>query len=176
MVVLVVVIAVVNDLNFLIAEVSFSYPLPPYSNLSPPTHNKMSSTPSPPHFRHFLHNPTSSPLLLLLLSFLLFKSLLLLLALLAPGPGYDTSTSLLHAPPSHPHPRNTTTLLVGNLLPKLLRWDAIYFSEIARRGYVYEQEWAFGWGFTRLLAAMASGMYGVTFFFPPSLSLLRKLK
>lgn len=39
---------------------------------------------------------------------------------------------------------------------KLTRWDAIYYVQAAARGYRYEQEWAFGWGFNRLIAAGAA--------------------
>lgn len=62
-----------------------------------------------------------------------WKSLILLLTSLAPGPGYDTSTTLL---PS---------------TSKLTRWDAIYYVSKARRGDVFEQEWAFGKGLSTLL-------------------------
>ena len=67
-----------------------------------------------------------------------WRALILLTATLSPGPGYDTSTDLVL--PGQP------------LLNKLVRWDAIYFTQIARRGYLFEQEWAFSWGFTRLLS------------------------
>jgi hypothetical protein len=43
----------------------------------------------------------------------------------------------------------------ATLAQKLVRWDAIYFVPIASRGYRYEQEWAFGWGLTRLIAFLA---------------------
>ncbi|KAI3395231.1 hypothetical protein diail_1657 [Diaporthe ilicicola] len=48
------------------------------------------------------------------------------------GPTYDTSASLL-VPGSHP-----------TLLTRLSSWDAIYFLKAAERGYLFEQEWAFG--------------------------------
>lgn len=71
-------------------------------------------------------------------AFTVWKLLILLIARLAPGPGYDTSTTLL---PS---------------TNKLVRWDAIYFVEIARRGHIFEQEWAFN-GLSSLLAAISHG-------------------
>ena len=74
--------------------------------------------------------------------FVAWKSLILLIAFLSPGPGYDTSTNLIVPETS--------------AVAKLVRWDAVYFTQIARRHYVFEQEWAFGWGFTRLLAFLAS--------------------
>ena len=91
------------------------------------------------------------PYLSLTLLFLAWKSLLLCIAITSPGPGYDTSTHLLD---------ETGILFDGHaswhswsyLAKKLVRWDAIYFTQIARRGYVFEQEWAFGWLHTRILA------------------------
>ncbi|KAH2444774.1 ER membrane glycoprotein subunit of the GPI transamidase complex-like protein [Aspergillus fumigatus] len=39
---------------------------------------------------------------------------------------------------------------------RFVRWDSIYFVHAAEHGYVFEQEWAFGYGYTRLLALLAS--------------------
>ena len=39
-----------------------------------------------------------------------------------------------------------------------VRWDAIYFIQIAHRGVLFEQEWAFGWGFAKLLTLVGRGM------------------
>ena len=72
---------------------------------------------------------------------LVYKVLLLLVAVASPGPGYDTSTTLLHPE--------------RGVARKLVRWDAIYFTQIASRGYSFDQEWAFGWGFTHLIAVTA---------------------
>lgn len=63
-----------------------------------------------------------------------WKGLLLVLVSLAPGIGYDTSTTLL---PSS---------------SKLVRWDAIYYVQTAHRGQLFEQEWAFGKGLSTLLS------------------------
>jgi phosphatidylinositol glycan class V len=95
----------------------------------------------------FLSRPIEQPVTSLVSIFLLWKGLLFLLAVCTPGLGYDTSTSLL---------TNHVTPL-SYLASKFTRWDAIYFTEAARRGYVFEQEWAFGWGFTRLIAAVVKG-------------------
>jgi phosphatidylinositol glycan class V len=43
------------------------------------------------------------------------------------------------------------------IIGKLTRWDAIYFFKAAHRGYLFEQEWAFGWGFTRVIAIVTAG-------------------
>ena len=74
--------------------------------------------------------------------FLLSKLLLAFVALGSLGRGYDTSTSL--------------ALPEAGTIARWVRWDAIYFTQIARRGYLFEQEWAFGWGFTRLLSLLGS--------------------
>ena len=78
------------------------------------------------------------PRLSLTLIFVCWKSLLFTLAQCSPWPGYDTSTVILH--PLHN----------GWAMP-FIRWDAIYFTQIAQRGYLFEQEWAFSWGLTRLM-------------------------
>ena len=75
-------------------------------------------------------------------NFLLWKVLLLAIAIASPGAGYDTSTILLA--PSEP-----------GFIGKLVRWDAIYYTKIAQRNYLFEQDWAFGWGYTRLLRLVA---------------------
>lgn len=87
------------------------------------------------------------PVRSLTVAFGLWKFLIFLVVAVCPGPGYDTSTSLLsgieHAPLSIPL--------------KFTRWDSLYFIHIAQHGYVFEQEWAFGYGYTRILALLSSG-------------------
>jgi phosphatidylinositol glycan class V len=85
-------------------------------------------------------------LLKLSVIFLIWKSLLFFLAITSPGRGYDTSTSLLLD--------GTTADASFNqkLIRQLTRWDSIYFVSIAQRGYLFEQEWAFGWGFSQLVS------------------------
>jgi phosphatidylinositol glycan class V len=91
------------------------------------------------------------PIRSLILTFAAWKTLLLLIALCSPGPGYDTSTTLaLEGDTSLPGP-------LTHVIDKLTRWDAIYYVKAATRGYRYEQEWAFGWGFTRLIALCTAG-------------------
>lgn len=81
---------------------------------------------------------TMNSLLTLTGIFASWKALLLLVAWSAPGDGYDTSTTLL--PYSN----------------KLVRWDAIYFVQMAQRGHVFEQEWAFGLGISTILSTISS--------------------
>jgi len=57
------------------------------------------------------------------------------------GDAYDTSAALAvlgndesSSPPT----------LIGRLATRFASWDAIYFVSAARRGYLFEQEWAFG--------------------------------
>lgn len=89
--------------------------------------------------------------------FVVWKLLLLCIAYVSPGPGYDTSTQLLLV---HSHSHSGNTLLAGlveHLIANLVRWDALYFVSVAERGYLFEQEWAWGWGYTRFLSLVAKG-------------------
>lgn len=103
-----------------------------------------------------LFKPLDHPNKSLIAVFVVWKSLLLLIAASSPGPGYDTSTTL-----AQPYDGTAEEIQLVSLLrflsTKLTRWDAIYFTRIASRGYLYEQEWAFGWGFTGLIRFFASG-------------------
>ena len=89
--------------------------------------------------------PLDHPKRFLVLSFVTWKLILLCIAFASPGPGYDTSSILLQP--------------ASRLLRRLIRWDAIYFTQLARRGYFWEQEWAFGWGFSNLVAVTSKGDY-----------------
>ncbi|KAI9851371.1 MAG: ER membrane glycoprotein subunit of the GPI transamidase complex-like protein [Thelocarpon superellum] len=100
------------------------------------------------------------PVVTLVGCFILWKSLLLLVAYAAPGSGYDSSTTLVsHArpPAEEVELAHSTCCGLTTLGEKLTRWDAIYFIAVAQRGYRYEQEWAFGWGFTTMLAILSRG-------------------
>ena len=93
--------------------------------------------------------PLKYPIRSLILLWVGWKALLLLIATCSPGPGYDTSASLII--PSHTGARRLPSVL-HHIVSKLMRWDALYFVQASYRGYVFEQEWAFGWGFTQLIA------------------------
>jgi hypothetical protein len=84
---------------------------------------------------------SSNPIIKLFGLFILWKSFLLLVTILSPGLGYDTSTTLLGS--------------AEQLATKLVRWDAIYYTKVAQRDYLFEQEWAFGWGYTRAIKLLA---------------------
>ncbi|KPI37825.1 GPI mannosyltransferase 2 [Cyphellophora attinorum] len=90
------------------------------------------------------------PLTTLTAIFVLWKSLLFILAVASPGIGYDTSTDLLDWPGG------------GSVFAKLVRWDAIYFTQMAKDGHVFEQEWAFGVGISGLLSRVSRLLYDVT--------------
>ncbi|KAH2278284.1 ER membrane glycoprotein subunit of the GPI transamidase complex-like protein [Aspergillus fumigatus] len=93
------------------------------------------------------------PLRSLSILFGLWKALIFLVIVICPGLGYDTSTSLLLYPT-----RDSSDVdpLHFPLSLRFVRWDSIYFVHAAEHGYVFEQEWAFGYGYTRLLALLAS--------------------
>ncbi|RMX91260.1 hypothetical protein D0867_14130 [Hortaea werneckii] len=88
-----------------------------------------------------------------------WKGLLLLVALLAPGQGYDTSTQITF---DQNHPKGSSSWVskvTEHVVLRLTRWDAIYFASSSWRGYLYEQEWAFSWVFSRLSSKAANGAY-----------------
>lgn len=86
----------------------------------------------------------SHPVQTLAVAFLGWKALLLAIAAgTRVGSTYDTSTTLMLAGLNQSQPA---------LLTRLTSWDAIYFVQIARRGYLFEQEWAFGYGLPAIIS------------------------
>lgn len=90
--------------------------------------------------------------------FLFWKALLIGVALMSPGPGYDTSTTLLQHDFEDPYLDLQADGAISEGWSKFVRWDAIYLTQISLRGYLYEQEWAFGWGYTKLLTFFMRGI------------------
>jgi len=125
--------------------------------------------------RGILETPLNSPVLSLTLIFLAWRTTLFAVALLSPGPGYDTSTSLLFDAMENFHGLGAQTTseswaasLAERLARKLVRWDAIYFATVSHRGYLYEQEYAFGMGLTSVVSFLTSRTH-----FSPYLSIHR---
>ena len=105
-----------------------------------------------------LARPLAHPIRNLFIFWIGWKLILLLIAACSPGPGYDTSASLLS-------PTGTRNRELPNafryLVNKLTKWDAIYFVKVATRGYLFEQEWFLGWGFTRAIALCTGGKHSL---------------
>jgi phosphatidylinositol glycan class V len=116
--------------------------------------------------------PHRNPYLTLLTTFTAWKAFLLLLTLgsILAGDAYDTSAGLV----VQGRPGTGTDSGIGSsshgggspswattLATRLTSWDAIYFVSSARRGYRFEQEWAFGAG----LPGVVRGVLGGEFFF-----------
>ncbi|QSZ34690.1 hypothetical protein DSL72_007545 [Monilinia vaccinii-corymbosi] len=105
----------------------------------------------------YLH-PLEAPVGTLISCFTLWKLSLLLVAACSPGPGYDTSTSLFLSSLHSIGKKEALPSAVQYLVGKLVRWDAVYFVRLSNRGYLYEQEWAFGWGFSRMIKFCTMGL------------------
>lgn len=101
------------------------------------------------------------PVWSLIVCFALWKVLLFLIAIASPGSGYDTSTSLLNYNHDYAFRDGEDAIQASSPLAKFVRWDAVFFTQIARRGLLFEQEWAFGWGFTKLLTFVTRGMHSL---------------
>lgn len=104
-------------------------------------------------FSHPLLSDPSRKLLLAL--FVFWKVLLLTIVYLNPdgATGYDSSTQLLFQllQSTGKDPISPTGVSSSRIVSALTRWDAVYFTSAAYRGYVHEQEWAFSWGLTSVL-------------------------
>jgi hypothetical protein len=106
-----------------------------------------------------VRQPHHAPLSSLIVLFVGWKLLLLTIAFSSPGFGYDTSTRILLQSRGLPLSDTHATSVSERFALKLVRWDAIYYTTTAARGYTFEQEWAFGWGLTRLLAFLAESKF-----------------
>ncbi|RAK98570.1 DUF409 domain protein [Aspergillus ibericus CBS 121593] len=102
-------------------------------------------------------SPIQHPYRSLISVFVLWKAFLLLLALLTPGPGYDTSTTLAQWHRNTSDIQGLIPTILRQISTKLTRWDAIYFTEAARRGHLFEQEWAFSYAFSKFISLLAAG-------------------
>lgn len=87
----------------------------------------------------------------LLASFAAWKLFLFAIALGSSlvGDAYDTSASLVvevvgNSTKSSNDGPSLTGSFGSRFISRLTSWDAIYFTSVARRGYRFEQEWAFG--------------------------------
>lgn len=100
-------------------------------------------------------NDSKHHLRALFILFVAWKALVLVIALLSPGTGYDTSTSLLGTDSQKAVIAFDPPATHSSALLKLVRWDAIYFTQVADRGHVFEQEWAFGIGVSTVLSKLA---------------------
>jgi phosphatidylinositol glycan class V len=105
--------------------------------------------------------PLSHPFASLAGLFAVWKAFLFAVAFACPDDGYDSSTQLFFRQSALDHQRHRDhggAAPAGFLLTaarhavsRLVRWDAIYIVSAASKGYTYEQEWAFSWGFTRFV-------------------------
>ncbi|KXX76955.1 GPI mannosyltransferase 2 [Madurella mycetomatis] len=73
------------------------------------------------------------------------------------GDTYDTSAGLV-VQAGHHEGGDWPTGSWPGLVTRLTSWDAIYFVSIARRGYRFEQEWAFGGGLPTVVRALVKGL------------------
>ncbi|CAG8395877.1 unnamed protein product [Penicillium salamii] len=101
----------------------------------------------PPLFAKLLR--LDNPIRSLTVTFWLWKVLLYWVVTLCPGPGYDTSTSLLSYVDTGVQESPSGPL-------QFARWDSIYFVDIAEKGYTFEQQWAFG--YPKMLSLFVSGI------------------
>ncbi|KAJ5089597.1 hypothetical protein N7532_008281 [Penicillium argentinense] len=93
----------------------------------------------------------------LTLAFWLWKALIFFVVVACPGPGYDTSTTLISDQQAGLAPDSQAVSLPFTF--KFARWDAIYFLHTAENGYIFEQEWAFS--YPRVLGFFLSGKFSM---------------
>lgn len=101
--------------------------------------------------------PPQQPYRTLVTAFAAWKLFLFLVALgssLA-GEAYDTSAGLVVQGSGS----GSKDGRAGGLVARLSSWDAIYFITAARRGYRFEQEWAFGAGLPFVVRGVLGGEF-----------------
>lgn len=161
-----------NNTNF---NIHFSLHPPRPLSIMTASHkktNNSASTPTP-------SPPFKNPYLTLLITFAAWKAFLFAIAIgstLLAGEAYDTSGSLVVRGPqaqsgaggtvtttadasgqqqldrNHDQPYDGGFLI--QLTARFTSWDAIYFVTQARRGYRFEQEWAFGAGLPMMVRGL----------------------
>ncbi|KAL3479097.1 GPI mannosyltransferase 2 [Aspergillus californicus] len=109
------------------------------------------SSSSKPLYLPCLLDP-NRPVRSLSIVFWLWKALVLIIIISCPGLGYDTSSSLF------PPQGNGSDVSLAIPL-KFVRWDSIYFINIAQRGYVFEQEWAFSYTYGSIVNFLSSFLF-----------------
>lgn len=106
-------------------------------------------------------SPASSvrPYRTLTVAFVAWKLFLLAIAAGSQvGATYDTSSDLLTSTlGSDDHDASTFWVAVRHFAARLTSWDAIYFVKSAERGYVFEQEWAFGAALPKMVMLVLRG-------------------
>ncbi|KAK5113293.1 hypothetical protein LTR85_010910 [Meristemomyces frigidus] len=91
--------------------------------------------------------------------FAAWKLLLLIVAVASPGPGYDTSTSILFDQYRSTNSDSWLARAIEYVVLRLTRWDAFYFATSSERGHLYEQEWAFSWLLSRATSTTANVLF-----------------
>ncbi|KAK4166648.1 GPI mannosyltransferase 2 [Cladorrhinum sp. PSN259] len=103
----------------------------------------------------------SHPYLTILKTFVAWKVFLFAITLgaaLLTGDAYDTSGSLVVRQIHQPYGN-----FMSQVAARFTSWDAIYFVTQARRGYRFEQEWAFGAGLPTVVRGLLFGLQSIGF-------------
>ncbi|KAK3381500.1 glycosyltransferase family 76 protein [Podospora didyma] len=110
-------------------------------------------------------NYSNSPHRTLIAAFVVWKLFLFAIAAgsYAVGDAYDTSASLAvrNKYASGSSSSSQLNLLGRGLIARFASWDAVYFVSIARRGYRFEQEWAFGSALPLVIRGILRGLSNV---------------
>ena len=98
------------------------------------------------------------PHLTLIAAFAAWKLSLLAIAVgSCVGDAYDTSATLAVLGRADAEDALRTPAWSSTLLTRFASWDAVYFISVARRGYLFEQEWAFGTGLPIAIRGIVKG-------------------